>query len=347
MGVRIDPESQGVTIWPTPDRPPREGQGGTGDDSQGLHMIVDTHTQIWTELEQLGPEIADRLRAMQPDWLARNDADPAAHDRAMSCVDAAFVMGFRSRRLEAGIPNELVADFVGRDPNRRIGIAGIDPLDDDAQEQLDAAASMGLVGVVISPALAGFHPTHSAAMRLYEHCMASSMPVFVTLPQPLPADARLEFGHPVLWDEVGRLFPDLPIVFCQSGHPWVSEAFTVIGKHKRMYASLDGVATRPWQLYNTLLEAQQVGIMDRLLLGSGYPHALPERAIECLYSVNSLVQGTPLPTVPRSQVRGIVERDVPAALGLDVAVKVRTAVVSDPISGMETYEGLSSSGSDF
>ena len=292
-------------------------------------MIIDLHTHVWLNLEQLGRELADRLRSEHLQRWGQLDASPAAHERAMACVDGAVVIGFRSNRLEAQIPNEYIADFVARDPRRRIGVAGIDPMSEDATDQLEAAAALGLSGVAVSPACQGFHPAHSAAMRIYDRCVSLSMPLFVTHIGPLTAAAELEFARPVLWDEVARTYPDLPIVIAQLGHPWIDETLTLLGKHSNLWADLSSVASRPWQLYNALLNASSFQVMDKLLFGSGFPGETPAKTIEALYSVNAFSHGTQLPAVPRSLIRGIVERDTLTCLGID-------AIISPmPASGAE------------
>ncbi|MCP3904738.1 MAG: amidohydrolase family protein [Planctomycetes bacterium] len=294
-------------------------------------MIIDVNSHVWFGLDQVGGEVAERLRHEQAERWGHLDASPAAHQEAMGCVDASFVIGFRSDRLGSSVPNEYVADFVARDPRRRIGVAGIDPMSDDAMDCLEAAISMGLTGVAVSPACQGFHPAHSSAMRVYERCNALSIPLFVTMIRPVTARAQLEFARPALWDEVARSFPDLPIVISQLGHPWVDETLLLLGKHRSVWSDISGVASRPWQLYGALLNAASFGVMDRLLFGSGFPHDLPAKAIEALYSVNSFSQGTPLPAVPRSLVRGIVERDTAACLGIDALITPRP-------TGLETEE---------
>lgn len=280
-------------------------------------MIIDLHTHVWMSIDQLGPEIARRLRADRVEHWGQLDAGPAAHERAMSCVDGALVLGFRSDRLEAQIPNEYIADFVAKDPRRRIGAAGIDPMSADAMDEFDAAIDLGLAAIAVSPACQGFHPAHSAAMRIYERCVETSMPLFVTLNTPLTAMAELEFARPSHWDEVARAFPDLPIVIGQLGHPWIDETLMLLGKHQSMWADISFVASRPWQLYNALLNALSFSVMDRLLFGSGFPHEMPAKAIESLYRVNTFSHGTQLPAVPRAQIRGIVERDAIACLGIE------------------------------
>src|SRR5688572_28883821 len=119
-------------------------------------MILDVHTHIWSSLEQFGPEIAESLRTRAAERGMTIEASPLSHERSMSCVDAALVFGFRSERLAAHVPNELIAEFVARDPRKRIGICGIDPLSGDALDQIESGHAMGLAGATVSPACQGF-----------------------------------------------------------------------------------------------------------------------------------------------------------------------------------------------
>ena len=77
-----------------------------------------------------------------------------------------------------------------------------------------------------------------------------------------------------------------------------------------------GLLRRPWQAYNSLVLAHQYGVIDKLLFGSDFPYTNATECIETLYSINQLAQGTNLPVVPREALRGIVERDTLALLGL-------------------------------
>ncbi|MBX3372549.1 MAG: amidohydrolase family protein [Phycisphaeraceae bacterium] len=306
-------------------------------------MIVDTNTRLLHSLDQLGPDLARRLRTgdgtpavassgaaggstggptgasssgYAPGTVWRNlDAGPGAHEQAMDCVDASVVLGLRAGLIDAHVPAEFIAEYVRRDPRRRFGVAGVDPLPGDGPEQVDAAVELGMVGIAVSPAAQGCHPTHSAAMDLYERCRLRGMTLFVADPFPLPSSAMAEFGRPLHWDEVARTFPDLRIVFTRLGAPWVDETLMLVAKHRYVFAEVSGFASSPWALYHALQQAMVYGAMHRLLLGSGFPFETPAGAIEAILSVNALTQGTPLPSVPRSLLRGIVERPVPELLG--------------------------------
>lgn len=286
-------------------------------------MIIDLHTHAWSDLRQLGPDASERLRIAAGDDASRLDASPAAHDRAMACVDAAFVVGLRADRAGVAIPAEYVAAQVARHPRHLAGVAGIDPLAPDPVGEVDRAMDLGLVAVAISPASAGFHPAHSDAMRVYERCAELKVPVFVIEPSPLPAQAILDFVRPAHLDEVARALPELKLVVGRLGHPWTEECLVLLAKHHNVHAEISGVVSRPWTLYQALMGARSAGVMNKLFLGSGFPETTPARAIESLYTVNAFSHGTQLPAVPRALVRGIVERDVVGCLGLDVVLSPR------------------------
>lgn len=287
-------------------------------------MIIDAHTHVWQSLEQLGPQISAHLRQRLGQPWEQIDAGPQTHEAAIRELGGAFVWGFRSRRLGADVPNQLIASYVSTAPDRLYGFAGVDPMDDNCLDRLESAAMMKLSGVVISPSDCHYHPTHSRAMRLFEQCQRMNLPVMVDQGGRFCRDAALEFARPELLDEVARSFPQLRIVLAHVGHPWTEAALTLLGKHRHVYATISGLAQRPWQLYNMLLCAHHLEVTDRLLFGSDFPHHSPRKAIEAIYFINQFAHGTAFPTIPRQRLRSIVERDALEALGLRRAVHPRS-----------------------
>ncbi len=288
-------------------------------------VIVDMHTQIWESLDQLGSDAADAVRRSLGDPWDRPDMSVSAYDQAMETVHYAVILGFESRHLGASIPAGQVARYVVRNPEKYLGFAGVDPNADGFLAAVNEAMQLGLVGVTISPAAAAFHPSDSRAMRLYERCEELGLPVMVHPGTHFGGSAILEFSQPYLFDEVARTFPGLRLILAGVGFPWADQAMVLIGKHQHCYADISDLTRRPWQLYNALLLAHQQGVVNRLLFGSDYPFTTPGQAILNMYSVNTLIQGTHLPTVPREQLRGIVERDALTCLGIKVPGRGDTA----------------------
>jgi predicted TIM-barrel fold metal-dependent hydrolase len=290
-------------------------------------MIVDCHTHIWQSTQQValrgGASPARPGRALRPPEAAvwSQQAGIEQHMTACKPVDVAFVLGLRSRHLGLDLANDLVADYAGRNPQRVIGFAGVDPLEGTkaCDEVHRAKEQLGLRGIVIAPAIGAMHPTHSSAMAVYELAERLAMPVVIHNSPPLPASAHLEFARPYLLDEVARSFPGLRMVVAQMGYPWVDETLVLLARHEHVYAEISGVTQTPWLALHCMQSAYERGVMEKLLLGSDFPASDAKSAIESLYSLNLIVHGTNLPSVPREQLRGIVERNSPALLGIDLA----------------------------
>ena len=301
-------------------------------------MIVDCYTHTWESADQLGRCVPPACRAensfsvppREPGKDARQSvpgvggsrglhaAGLARHQVASEPVDTTIVLGFRAHYLEAEISNDRVASYVRQNPDRLIGFAGIDPSrpKEAITELRRARNELSMPGIAVAPAAQDFHPSNSQAMLVYTEAASLGMPIlFHTGVYPTPA-TKLEYARPVLLDEVARELPDLKIIIAHMGYPWVSETVLLLAKHRSVFAEISWLLDEPWQAYQALLTACQHGVMDKLLFGSGFPQAAASSCIEALYSINHLVHGTNLPTIPREQLRGIVERDTFSLLGI-------------------------------
>lgn len=283
-------------------------------------MIVDCHTHIWESVEQLGRGAglwSTRTRDQHSGQTPR--ADIARHQAASEPVSKTFVLGFRSHYLEANVPNDHIADYVRQRPDALIGFAGVDP--SRPKEAIDelrrAHDELGMKGVSIWPAAQDFHPASSSAMRVYAEISRLGMPVMIHQDVRASANSKMEFARPYLVDEVAREFPDMRIIISQMGYPWTEETIILLVKHQNVFADISGLVHRGWTAYHTLLSAYQAGVMGTLLFGSDFPHTTAAACIEALYSINQFCHGTALPTIPREQLRQIVERDVLTLLHID------------------------------
>lgn len=279
-------------------------------------MIVDVHTHVWDSLEQLGPQVMAQVRRKTTRPWHRPNASLEAHAQAMKTVDYAFVLGFEAIALRAHVPAHRVAAYVATQPERFIGFAGIDPMGDGHRERLDEAVSCKLQGVAVSPWTSGYNPTHSEAMKLFERCQTRRMPVIVHGDEHLLPQTSMPFGQPTLLDDVARELPELRMIVTQVGYPWIDQTFTLLQKHPHIYADLSGIASRPWQLFHTLVTAYELGVTGKLLLGSNFPYGTPEQIMLNMFQLRDWTRESQLPCLPMEAVRGIVERDALSLLGI-------------------------------
>lgn len=306
-------------------------------------MIVDCYTHCWESDEQLG------RAALPPASSSDGEASPTANARrhidAAEPIDVTFVIGFRSQYLDAHIPNEQIAAYVNQHPGKLIGFAGIDPSDPDQaiEEIRRTQLQLSMRGVAVAPGAQDFHPTDSRAMRVYAEAASLGLPIiFHTGPQ-MTKTVKLEYTRPVLIDEIARDLPNLKILIAHLGSPWIHETLALLAKHDNVFAETSWLLHQPWEAYLALIRAHQLDVIDKILFGSGFPTATAAEAIEELYGLSHFAQGSNLPTIPREKLRGIVERDALALLGLSPKVGLPPQAVASssnaaPTTGSSTAQ---------
>jgi predicted TIM-barrel fold metal-dependent hydrolase len=259
-------------------------------------MIVDCHTHI---------------------KLAAKDAETSEHLAAAETVDVCIVLATLEGPSDE--VNKRLSQYVNKHKEKMAGFAVVEPDQDkiSTSHLKSIPDKLGLKGVILYCSACGFHPTHSRAMRLYESLQELGLPVFFhNSGDSLVADAVLEYAQPFLLDEVAREFANLKIIIGNMGLPFVEQTLSMIGRHKNVYADLTIYPSRVWQTYNMVVAAYEQGVMDKLLFGSGFPSASAGQCIETLLGFNMLLADTNLPTVPRGNIRNIIERDTLELLGI-------------------------------
>ncbi len=231
-----------------------------------------------------------------------------------------FILGFVSNFLNTEISNDYIHDYVDAHPDRLIGFAGVDPTLPDCREKMQKYKNqMGFAGITVSPACQGFHPCDSRAMRVYEVAEELAMPVYFLYGEKLPPSAVMNFSQTMLLDEVAQTFPSLKMIISHLGCPWVDQTFAILAKHENVFADMAGLIKKPWQAYRTLNLAYEFGVIEKILFASDYPNHTVKMAVETLYNLNKISLDSVLPAVPREHLRGIVERDSLALLGIEPA----------------------------
>ncbi len=236
---------------------------------------------------------------------------------AESCAQADACIILTCAQQDRGGANKEVGQYIKEKP-KTLGFGVFNPVEDKIGLKKVSALTkdLGLQGIVLYCAEERFHPAHSRAMRFYESAQELGLPVFFHNAGPYSPNAVLDYAQPYLLDEVARTFNSLKIVIGSMGVPFVSQTLCMLAKHENVYADLTISPDKVWEVYNIVTGAHEAGVMDKLLFGSGYPFAQPGSCIETLLGFNKLLADTNLPTVPREEIRQLVERDTLTLLGI-------------------------------
>jgi predicted TIM-barrel fold metal-dependent hydrolase len=278
--------------------------------------VIDCHTHIG-EPDHVSAEFVEDVRRV---WGQDLRFPPSLDDHleATSAAQRAVVLGFRARASGFVVPNEYVASYVGRFPDRFVGFGGIDLAEESAPEEVERCAQdLGLRGLKIGPVYQGVHPLDERALPVYERAQSLGLPIVWHQGTTFVREAPLSAAQPIAIDEVATRYRDLRIVIAHMGHPWILDTVVIVRKHPNVYADVSALHVRPWQLYNALRAAIEYGVWAKLLFGSDFPFFTPVETAAGLRAVADVWRSASLPPVDEAIVEELIERDGLALLGID------------------------------
>lgn len=279
-------------------------------------MIVDVHTHAMRYPEHLSDSFireADRARGFHIDLTIEFDQ----YMEAMEPVDRCVVFGMKARHVGFYVPNDWIAAFAARAPEKIIPFMSLDPTEPDFLDDFECSyRDLKLKGIKLAPMYANFDPTDPRLDELYRRAVKHNLPILFHAGTTFCQFAPLKYTRPALWDDVAIRHPDLVMILAHLGHPFENEALVTTRKHPNIYLDLSALHYRPWQLYNSLILAQEYGVMEKILFGSDYPFTTPADSFLGLRALNRMVEGTPLPRVSETALEEIIHRDSLSLLGL-------------------------------
>ncbi|MBW1883980.1 MAG: amidohydrolase family protein [Deltaproteobacteria bacterium] len=180
---------------------------------------------------------------------------------------------------EDGVLNADVVDLVRTDPDRFVGIGGVDTTDPRAAlEAIRGFKDLGLIGVALdngqcSPPRAN---DDGALDPIYEYCDREGMLLSLNGSFVLAPD--LSYIEPVQIQRVALRFPGLKILVAHACWPWVTPMCAVALQCPNVHLMPDLYPGLPGQ--EGYFEAMRFGIEDQMLFATSYPAMSLQSAAE-------------------------------------------------------------------
>ena len=249
-----------------------------------------TKTAQFTEGTKYYPS---RYGFPRPPSAVQRRTDLLIEEMDQASVRWGVIMGRQSAPPHGSVPNDEIAGFVAKHPDRFIAFGGIDLRDIDAGiREIERTAKLpGFRGMSIEPG-ASFAPMYADDRRLYPlyaTCQQLKLPMSITLSGYLSAMVGhdLSYGNPTPVYRVAKDFPDLKIIISHAAWPNIMPMIEVAFLCENVYVSPDlymnHVHTPGAHEY---INAARFFMSDRLLWGTAYPSRPLKESVEAFLQWN-------------------------------------------------------------
>lgn len=175
--------------------------------------------------------------------------------------------------------NDYTAALVRKWPDVFIGYGAVNPkyrgVEAAVAEVERLFVDLKLTGLKLYPMYDQYSvDDESLTWPIFEKALELGIPVMVHQATTPARYAPLEYGRPILLDKVGRAFPDLKLLVCHAGAPWLEECIVLVERHPNFYMDVcftNSLLTRE-EMYRFINQCKRWGIpLTKVCWGTDYP----------------------------------------------------------------------------
>ncbi len=183
--------------------------------------------------------------------------------------------------------NEALANLIAKYPTKFSGFGTIsfDPLKPmRALAQLEMIKNFNFIGVNLQPTFFGISIDDRRLYPVYAKAIELGLIVSFHTGINYSVDHPIRNGSPLLIDQVACDFPELTIIACHSGWPWVAEMVAVARKHPNVYLDFGGIAPKyigkPGTGWEVLFSVMNNLLSNQILFATDWPVIEMKRAVQ-------------------------------------------------------------------
>ncbi len=186
------------------------------------------------------------------------------------CIPSVKMARYRKNEMIWDISEEEVFEVVRQNPDRFIGLAGVNPFSGQQglRQMEKAIKEYGFKGVYMHTYGFGIPVNHKLYYPYFAKCVELDVP-FITQVGHSAEVVPSDLAKPILLDEIAVDFPELRLVGAHTGWPWVEEMLAIAWKHPNVYVGID--AYMPKYLDPALIQFIKGRGMKKVLYGTNGP----------------------------------------------------------------------------
>jgi uncharacterized protein len=86
-----------------------------------------------------------------------------------------------------------------------------------------------------------YYPYDERYQRAYDMCIEYGTPLMVHTGDTFSSTAKIKYSHPLNVDDVAVDNPELNIIMCHLGNPWIIDCQEILYKNRNVYADISGL----------------------------------------------------------------------------------------------------------
>jgi hypothetical protein len=222
-------------------------------------MIIDAHTHINNYHEDRVVSLEDCLNQLT-DTMAENNVDYSL-----------ILTSYKVNEHRPGITKVVEAI---RDRNNLGVIAGISFLnykERDLRELSDYLEDGLIKGLKLYPGYEPFYPYDNRLKVVYDLAVEYDVPMMFHSGDTYTPKGRVRFSHPIHIDDVAVDNPEMKIVICHVGNPWIRDCMEVVYKNKNVFTDFSGLVLGD---FTEKFEKYMKGQLEEMILYAGEPEYL-------------------------------------------------------------------------
>lgn len=222
-------------------------------------MIIDIHTHLNNYDESRSVTLKTMLGELK-ESMTFNKVDHA-------CVLTSYVVN------EHRPSTRDVVEATADDPSLHV-VAGISYLgykERDLREIADYLRAGVVKGLKLYPGYEPFYPYDKRCQVLYDLAMEFDVPVMFHSGDTFNPKGKVRYSHPIHIDDVAVDNPQLKIIICHVGNPWIRDCMELVYKNKNVHADISGLVLGDFKSkFRTFMLKQ----LKEMILYAGEPRYL-------------------------------------------------------------------------
>lgn len=192
-------------------------------------MIIDVHTHINNYHEDRVVSLEDSLNKLT-DTMQENNVD--------------YSLVLSSYKVNEHRPSTKNVVEAIRDRDNLGVVAGVSFLNYDYKDlrELSEYLDAGLIkGLKFYPGYEPFYPNDIRFKVMYDMAIEFDVPVMFHSGDTYAPNGKIKYSHPIHIDDLAVDYPDLKIVICHVGSPWIKDCMEIVYKNKNVHADISGL----------------------------------------------------------------------------------------------------------